>query len=67
MDEHTEDAFSNRDEPIPVINVSGNNGPSSDSDSKRVRLKTLLKDKVQETGLNLSNTGSSLQDRLFTK
>ncbi|MCJ1237542.1 hypothetical protein MMC14_005528 [Varicellaria rhodocarpa] len=79
MDEFTLDAFVNRDEPIPVINlnVSGNDAPttaSSDSDSKRTRLKKAvsgsnLKNKLQHVTGSSSGTesGHSLQDRLFAK
>ena len=75
MDEYTTDAFANRDEPIPVINVSGNNGTpggSSDSESKRSRLKNLLpspklKQKIQDATAGTGESGHSLQDRLFAK
>ena len=75
MDEYTVDAFSNREEPIPVI-AAGNDAPSSSSDhkGKRERLKealgntrSKLKDKLQEHGAGSKEYGYSLQDRLFTK
>ena len=78
MDEYTIDAFVNRDEPIPVINlnVSGSDTPlttSSDSEGKRARLKNALsgsnlKNKLQDVvGPSSSESGHSLQDRLFAK
>ena len=77
MDEFTADAFANRDEPIPVINVSGTDAPStpsSDGDSKRSRLMHALatsksNDKSQDGRANSQGSGSghSLQDRLFAK
>ena len=74
MDEFTADAFVNRDEPIPVIAVSGNETPSSDGKGKRERLKeslsgtnAKLKDKLQDAGSGSKEYGYSLQDRLFTK
>lgn len=76
MDEYTADAFSNRDEPVPVIAVSGNHdlpGASSDNEhpgSKRERLRrslsgSRLKEKMHDTGKQ--DAGASLQDRLFSK
>ncbi|KAL9117078.1 MAG: hypothetical protein Q9187_006390, partial [Circinaria calcarea] len=75
MDEYTPDAFANRDEPIPAINVSassGTSGVSSDSESKRSRLKNLipspkLKKKTQDATSDAGESGHSLQDRLFAK
>ena len=76
MDEVTTDAFVNRDEPIPVINVSGNDagagGASSDTESKRQKLKkslsgSKLKDKLHDATKASSDSGQSLQDRLFAK
>ena len=75
MDEFTADAFANRDEPIPVLAVSGNDTPSSEPTGKRDRLKEALsnssskvKGKLQEaTTSSNKDYGYSLQDRLFTK
>lgn len=74
MDEYTADAFVNRDEPIPVIALSGNDVPSSDPKGKRERLKeslsgssSRLKEKLYEHGSGSKEYGYSLQDRLFTK
>ena len=78
MDEYTADAFANRDESVPAIAVSGSldlSGASSDSnnehsESKRERLKNKLsgsraKENVHDAGRR--DTGTSLQDRLFSK
>ncbi|KAL8747574.1 MAG: hypothetical protein Q9190_000558 [Brigantiaea leucoxantha] len=72
MDEYTAEALVNRDEPMPVIAVSGTNSPSPDPDSKRERLKaslstSKLKEKLQDGTKSRSETGYSLQDRLLTK
>ena len=74
MDEFTADAFVNREEPIPVIAVPGNDAPSSEPKGKRERFnETLkgtsskLKDKLHEHGQGSKEYGQSLQDRLFTK
>ena len=74
MDEFTADAFVNREEPIPVIAVAGNDAPPSEPKGKRERLnETLkgtsskLKDKLHEHGPGSKEYGQSLQDRLFTK
>ena len=72
MEESTADAFVNRDEPIPVIDVTASDGVSSDAERKRDRLKktlssSKLKGKLQDFGANTNESGSSLQDRLFTK
>lgn len=76
MDEYTADALVNRDEPVPVIAVSGNHdlfGTSSDNEqsgSKRERLKeslsgSRLRDKMH--GVGRPDARASLQDRLFSK
>lgn len=76
MDEYTADAFINREEPVPVIAVSGDpelSSVSSDrehSESKRERLKgklsnSRLGEKMQE--VTKQESGASLQDRLFNK
>ena len=81
MDEYTAEAFSNREEPIPVLRVpddptsadNSTTAASADTKGKRERLKgtfagatSRLKDKVQESVGN-KEYGYSLQDRLFTK
>lgn len=76
MDEYTADAFVNRDEPVPLIAVSGDHDLSSassdheHSESKRERLKSKLsssklKDNMHDVGKR--ENGASLQDRLFSK
>lgn len=74
MDEYTTDAFVNREEPIPVIALSGSDSPSSDLKGKRERLKESLsgskdklKDRLQDAGSGSKDYGYSLQDRLFAK
>lgn len=72
MEESTADAFVNREEPIPVIEITANEGISSDSERKRDRVKrnlssSKLKEKLQDIGANKAKSRSSLQDRLFTK
>lgn len=72
MEESTADAFVNRGEPIPVIEVAANEALSSDSDRRRDRIKkklssSKLKEKFQHVGAKRTEPGSSLQDRLFAK
>ena len=75
MDESAADVFVNRNKPIPVIiAASDNETPSSDTKSKRERLKesfaganTKLKDKLQDAGSGSKDYGYSLQDRFFAK
>lgn len=74
MEEYTADAFVNREEPVPVIAVSGSDSPSSDPKGKRERLKESLggskdklKEKLQDAGSGSKDYGYSLQDRLFAK
>ena len=74
MDEYTADAIVNREEPMPVIGISGSNTPSSDPKGKRERLKESLggskdklKEKLQDVGSGSKDYGYSLQDRLFAK
>lgn len=82
MDEYTADALVNRDEPIPVISVSGDNVPTKDngpssSDPERQRKRdkfkqnlsaAKLKDRIHDVATGgRSESGASLQDRLFTK
>ena len=77
MEKTTPDAFVNREEPIPVILLPGRDATSSDSDSKRQKIKdklsgSKLKHKLQDAAMSKleSKTGSggnSLQDRLFAK
>lgn len=66
-----EDALVNRDEPLPAI-VAGRDGPSSDSASKRDRLRkslsaSKLKGRLQGAGTSVTGSGHSLQDRLLSK
>jgi len=72
MDEYTADALVNRDDPIPAINLSGSDAQSSDSGSKRQKIKdslsaSKLKDKLQNVASSKSEPGHSLQDQLFAK
>ncbi len=75
MNEYTADALVNRDEPIPTIQISGRDAASSDSDSKRQRIKdtlsgSKLKHKLQDAASaasSKSENGHSIQDRLFAK
>lgn len=73
MDEYTADAFVNREEPVPVIAVSGSDSPSSDPKGKRDRLKDSLTgskkliEKLHDTSSGSKDYGYSLQDRLFAK
>lgn len=74
MEDYAADAFANREEPIPVIAISGSDSPSSDHKGKRDRLKESLssskdklKEKLHETSLGSKDYGYSLQDRLFAK
>ena len=75
MEEYTAEAFVNREEPIPVIAVSGSDSPSSDPKGKRERLKESFngsKDKLKNKFHDAAGSGSkeygySLQDRLFAK
>ena len=73
MDEFTAEAFVNRDEPIPVLTIPGND-PTAEPRGKRDRLKEALsnttskvKDKLQENTTDTKDYGYSLQDRLFAK
>ncbi|MCJ1390578.1 hypothetical protein MMC18_003438 [Xylographa bjoerkii] len=66
------EVVANRDEPIPVLAVSGSGGVSSDGESKTDRLKkslpaSRLTDKLLNAGASLSDSGHSIQDRLFAK
>ncbi|MCJ1251559.1 hypothetical protein MMC30_008794 [Trapelia coarctata] len=71
FDHDNEEALVNRDEPLPAI-VAGSDGPSSDSESKRDRLRqslssSKLKGRLQDAGTSLTDSGHSLQDHLFSK
>ena len=66
------EVVANHDEPIPVLAVSGSGGASSDGGGKRDRLKkslpgSSLTDKLHSAGTSLSDSGHSIQDRLFAK
>ena len=81
MDEYTPEAFSNREEPVPLLTVANNDDDSPSSDgasSKRRRLKeSLSRSKLGERAHDLTDgkvdkmaspTGKgSIQDRLFSK
>ena len=77
MDEHTADAFVNRDEPIPSLSFPGtsNTPPPDFSKRKRERFKdsisgttSKLKEKAQDIGSQGNKDyGYSLQERLLTK
>jgi hypothetical protein len=80
MDEYTADAFANRDEPVPLISVQGDDVESGgEKASRRTRIKgslspSRLKAKGQElVAAQLEEHESStpgklsLQDRLFAK
>lgn len=74
MEDYTADALVNREEPIPVIAISGSDSPSSDPKGKRDRLKESLsgskeklKEKLHDAGSGSKDYGYSLQDRLFAK
>lgn len=77
MEGYTPEAIVNREEPVPVIAVTGKGGPSNQdgpSDSKRKRDKLLstlgglkVKGKTQYAAAGRRESGHSLQDRFFTK
>lgn len=82
MDEYTADAWVNRDEPIPVISITRDNVPTNDnrvlsSDPERQRKRdtftrnlsaAYLKDRIHDVATGgKSESGASLQDRLFTR
>ena len=73
MDEYTTDAFVNRDEPIPTINILGNEEATAEPHKgKRDRLQDATTSKLKEKAQSLTTPekkkyGFSLQDRLFTK
>lgn len=79
MEESAEQAFVNREEPIPVIRgiaVTSNEAAANDSapDTERKRDKLMnsiggskLKDKVHDIAHGKNDPGHSIQDRFFTK
>jgi hypothetical protein len=73
MNERTADSsVANRDDPIPVINVQGENKASSAKDGKRDSLRSTVPDQAPaEAGAAETSSKhtrhQSLQDRLFTK
>ncbi|TAQ87837.1 hypothetical protein B7494_g3851 [Chlorociboria aeruginascens] len=79
MDEFTVDAFVNRDEPIPVVNLDPVEDLPDENDSiygvepkegKRRRLKnagSALKDNMRKAQGRASDARSSMQDRLLEK
>ncbi|KAL8828537.1 MAG: hypothetical protein Q9191_002528 [Dirinaria sp. TL-2023a] len=76
MEEYTAEAFVNRDEPVPVLTIPIEDTPSTASSdtehaSKRTRLRNKLssshlKEKLHDAS-NPHESGTSLQDRLFSK
>lgn len=73
MNEHTDNAIVNREEPIPVIKTPSREAGSSDSDSKRQKLKeSLSRSKLghrlkHAVAPNRESGAESIQDRLFAK
>lgn len=72
MDTSSAEALVNRDDPIPVINIPARDAASSDSDSRRHKLKeslspSKLKGKLQDVTSSKSEHSQPLQDRFFTK
>lgn len=72
MDESTANVFVNREEPAGLIAIPGSDRTSSDPESKRDRSKNTrfgskLAGKIQNATSIKSESGRSLQDRLFTK
>ena len=68
MDEYTADAFVNRGEPVPTIAVSRDpdHSTASSDENEHARSK---RERLKEKLHNVSNqeSGTSLQDRLFSK
>jgi hypothetical protein len=68
MDDHGHAALANRDEPIPVVDLPGSDGPSDDGEGKgegkRDRLKRSLQKKLQDV---VPKPSSSIQDQLLAK
>ena len=83
MDEYTAEAFANRDDPLPLISVTHSDGEGSSSEvdkgGKQQRLRQSLsasklkskaqdlRDKHLEKVEDASESGLSLQDRIFAK
>lgn len=80
MDEYTADVFVNRDEPIPVLTVTDEDGSPTasaseyevDKEGRRQRLRkklsaSRLKDKARQLGEEKAEGSPSLQDRLFNR
>ena len=78
MDEYTADAFANRDEPVPLLTVTGSDdGFASEAEKMRKRDKikksaARMKEIAQDLGVEhvqrlQSSSSSSFQDRLFAK
>jgi hypothetical protein len=80
MDEFSENAFANRDDPLPII--SKNLAESASEDEGEVELggqegkrrglrkhlsKSNIKDKIRKATGKTSETGISMQDRLLEK
>jgi hypothetical protein len=72
MDEYTADAFTNRDEAIPVLTITTSDGGSSETEGKHDKIKkslsaSHLQEKLQDISSNKAESGLSLQDRFFAK
>ncbi|KAK2753495.1 hypothetical protein FQN54_007885 [Arachnomyces sp. PD_36] len=74
MEEYTEDAFANRDEPIPVLSTSiggsdsvGEDAQDSAKKGRFRQLKESFSDERSEKGENGSPGRLSLQDRMLSK
>jgi len=75
MDEFTVDAFVNRDEPIPVVQLDHQDDLSEEADGssderKRDRLKQHgrnIKENIKKVHDKAADRGSSMQDRLLEK
>ena len=75
MDEFTVDAFVNRDDPIPVVQLDHQDDVSEEADAssderKRDRLKQHgrnIKERFNKVHEKASDRGSSMQDRLLEK
>ena len=79
MDEFTADAFVNRDEPVPIVNLESTEDLSEEEyddtthvspERKRDRLRrhaANMKGNVRKVQGKSAETGSSIQDRLLEK
>lgn len=71
MDEFTVDAFANRDEGIPVVELDHDLSEEGESDGqldrKRDRLKKHTSNMKENIRKKTTETGSTIQDRLLDK